>query len=171
MDIGYEYLKISKDRFNAIKKLGDQTISQLTEIDIHWKINEASNSVAVITKHLNGNMISRWSNFLTSDGEKSNRNRDQEFVDDINSKKELIIVWEKGWNTFFDTLNQLKPTDLCKSVTIRSEVHTVLAAIERQLAHYAYHIGQIVYIGKQLRNDEWESLSIPIGKSDEHLQG
>lgn len=170
MEFGNEYLKIVQERFVSVKKLGDKTISQLLEGDIHWKLNDASNSIAIITKHLSGNMISRWTDFLTTDGEKSSRNRDLEFEDDISSKLEMISIWEKGWNTLFDTLNELDNKDLLKNITIRGEKHTVLEAIERQMAHYAYHVGQIVYIGKQLRDENWETLSIPKGKSEEYLQ-
>ena len=170
MDFGNEYLKIIKERFESVKDLGDKTISQLSEKDIHWKLNEASNSIAIIAKHLSGNMISRWSDFLTTDGEKDSRNRDQEFEDDISSKQEMITIWEKGWNTLLETLNGLENQDLLKNVTIRGENHTVLEAIERQMAHYSYHVGQIVYIGKQLKDESWETLSIPKGKSEEYLQ-
>ncbi|WP_416828274.1 DUF1572 domain-containing protein [Ectobacillus polymachus] len=170
MNLGIEYLKVVKERFNDVKRLGDNTISQLSEEDIHWGFNEASNSIAVIVKHVSGNMISRWTDFLTTDGEKPNRNRDQEFEDNISSKQELISIWEKGWNTLFKTLNELGEQDLLKNIYIRGESHTVVEAIERQMAHYAYHIGQIVYIGKQLKDANWESLSIPKGKSEEHLQ-
>ncbi|SDQ92384.1 DUF1572 domain-containing protein [Virgibacillus salinus] len=170
MSLGNEYLKVVQERFKSIKDLGDKTISQLSNDEIHWNFNDASNSVAVIAKHLSGNMVSRWSDFLTSDGEKSYRNRDQEFENDIPPKQELIAVWEKGWNTLFETLNGLKGQDLLKSVVIRGESHTVLEAIERQMAHYAYHIGQIVYIGKQIKDENWETLSIPKGKSEEYLQ-
>lgn len=170
MNFGKEYLRVVKERFTAIKELGDKTIIQLSENDIQWSLNEASNSVTILVKHLSGNMISRWTDFLTTDGEKNYRNRDQEFEDTISSKQQLITVWEQGWNTLFDTLNELQDQDLVKSVTIRGESHTVLEAIERQVAHYAYHIGQIVHIGKQLKGDDWESLSIPKGKSEEYLQ-
>ena len=115
-------------------------------------------------------MISRWTNFLHSDGEKPYRKRDQEFENDISSKSEMMKVWEKGWNILFDTLNQLKAQDLIKDVYIRGERHSVIESIERQLAHYAYHIGQLVFIGKQVKNEGWESLSIPKGKSEEYLQ-
>ncbi|WP_080875475.1 DUF1572 domain-containing protein [Oceanobacillus timonensis] len=170
MNLGNEYLKIVLERFESVKSLGDNTISQLSEKDIHWKLNKTSNSIAIIAKHLSGNMVSRWSDFLTSDGEKSFRNRDQEFKDNISSKQEMIIIWEKGWNTLFDTLNGLENQDLLKNITIRGEKHTVLEAIERQMAHYAYHVGQLVYIGKQLKSENWETLSIPKGKSEEYLQ-
>jgi len=170
MDLGNEYLKIVRERFESVKDLGDKTINQLSEKDIHWKLNEASNSIAIIAKHLSGNMISRWSDFLTTDGEKSFRNRDQEFEDDVSSKQEMITIWEKGWKTLLDTLNGLENQDLLKNITIRGERHTVLEAIERQMAHYSYHVGQIVYIGKQLKDESWETLSIPKGKSEEYLQ-
>lgn len=169
MNLGNEYLKIVQERFESVKDLGDKTISQLAEKDIHWKLNEASNSIAIIAKHLSGNMISRWTDFLTTDGEKSSRNRDQEFEEDITSKQEMIINWEKGWDTLFDALNSLENQDLLKNVTIRGERHTVLEAIERQMAHYAYHVGQIVYVGKQLKDENWKTLSIPKGKSEEYL--
>ena len=170
MSLGNEYLKIVQERFESVKSLGDNTISQLSEEDIHWKLNEASNSIAIIAKHLSGNMISRWSDFLTTDGEKSSRNRDQEFENDISSKQEMITIWEKGWKTLLDTLNGLESQDLLKNITIRGEKHTVLEAIERQMAHYAYHVGQIVYIGKQLKDENWKTLSIPKGKSEEYLR-
>ncbi len=113
-------------------------------------------------------MISRWTDFLTSDGEKENRNRDEEFIDDVSSKSELISVWEKGWDVLIDTLTGLNEDDLLETIKIRGEKHLVLEAIERQIAHYAYHVGQIVYIGKQLRNNEWKTLSIPRGKSEDY---
>ncbi|MBD1382686.1 DUF1572 domain-containing protein [Metabacillus arenae] len=170
MSLGNEYLKVVQEGFKSVKSLGDKAISQLSENDIHWIVNKESNSVAVIVKHLSGNMVSRWSDFLTTDGEKPDRNRDQEFINTILSKHELITIWEIGWNRLFATLSDLGEQDLLKTVYIRGEAHTVLEAIERQMAHIAYHIGQIVYIGKQLKNEEWESLSIPKGKSEEYLQ-
>ena len=170
MSLGNEYLKVVQERFTSVKSLGEKTISQLSEDDIHWSSNEASNSVAVIVKHVSGNMVSRWSDFLTTDGEKTNRNRDQEFEDELISKQELITIWEKGWNALFEALNELSDQDLLKKIYIRGERHTVLDAIERQMAHYAYHIGQIVFIGKQLKGDAWESLSIPKGNSEQYLQ-
>ncbi len=170
MDIGKEYLRIVKERFNSVKTLGDKTLNQLTEEEIHWNYNNESNSVAVIVKHLSGNMVSRWSDFLTSDGEKDYRNRDGEFIDDITTKAELITVWERGWKVLIDTLTDLTEQDLLKSINIRGESHLVLEAIERQMAHYAYHVGQIVYIGKQIKDKDWKSLSIPIGKSEDYLK-
>ena len=170
MTLGIEYLKVVRERFNSLKVLGDKTIQQLSNDDIHWAINESVNNVAVIVKHVSGNMISRWTDFLISDGEKPDRNRDQEFIDTLSTKHELLIAWEKGWATLFNTLSNLNAKDLLTTIYIRGEGHTVLEAIERQLAHYAYHIGQLVFIGKQVKGDSWESLSIPTGQSEDYLQ-
>ncbi|MEH7342319.1 DUF1572 family protein [Bacillus sp. JJ1532] len=170
MNIGSEYLKVVMDRFKSVKSLGDKTINQLSEEEIYWIFNNESNSVAIIVKHMSGNMVSRWTDFLTSDGEKEYRNRDEEFKYDISSKSELTMVWEKGWKTLIDALTGLSEQDLLKIIHIRGEGHLVLEAIERQMAHYAYHVGQIVYIAKQVKGEEWESLSIPKGKSEEYLQ-
>ncbi len=170
MGIEKEYLRIIKERFTSVKSLGEKTINQLTDEEIQWAFNEESNSIAVIVKHLSGNMVSRWTDFLHSDGEKPDRNREQEFINTISLKNELMEVWEKGWGILFAELNQLTETDLLRNVYIRGESHSVVEAIERQLAHYAYHIGQIVYIGKLIKNTNWQSLSIPKGKSEEYLQ-
>lgn len=170
LSIGNEYLKVVIERFKGLKDLGDKTIQQLADSDIHWTYNEESNSVAIIVKHMSGNMVSRWTEFLISDGEKESRNRDDEFVDDLTSKYDLTIVWEKGWKVLFDALISLTEQDLLKHITIRSEKHSVIEAIERQVAHYAYHVGQIVFIGKQLKNGEWQNLSIPKGKSEVYLK-
>lgn len=168
--IGVEYLKVVKKRFHSVKSLGDNTFMQLSEKELHWALNKTSNSIAVIVHHLSGNMVSRWTDFLTTDGEKPYRNRDREFEDRIVSKQELIATWEKGWEILFKTLDKLEEEDLLKSIYIRGERHTVIEAIERQMAHYAYHVGQIVYIGKQIKGEEWKSLSIPKGKSEEYRQ-
>lgn len=170
MNLGSEYLRIVKKRFQHIKQLGDKTMEQLSEEDIHWRLNQESNNIAMIVKHLSGNMMSRWTDFLESDGEKPYRKRDEEFIDDIPTKMELEKMWEKGWDALFNALDQLKEEELVKQVLIRGESHTAMEAIERQLAHYAYHIGQIVYIGKQIKNEDWSSLSIPRGRSEEYLQ-
>ncbi|WP_379969533.1 DUF1572 family protein [Ectobacillus sp. sgz5001026] len=170
MKMETEYLRIVKDRFASVKELGDKAIAQVSEEDIHWRANKESNSIAAIVKHVSGNMISRWTDFLHADGEKPNRNREEEFVDTIKSKSELTTILEKGWNTLFETLNHLEEIDLMRNVTIRGEKHPVIEAIEIQIAHYAYHVGQIVYIGKQIKGGDWDSLSIPKGKSEEYLQ-
>lgn len=165
-----EYLRVIKDRFHTLKDLGEKTIEQLTEQDIHWNLNQQSNSVAIIVKHISGNMISRWTDFLHSDGEKPTRQRDQEFIDTLSSKKELMKDWEAGWNTLFHAINDLNENNLLQTIYIRGEGHSVVEAIERQLAHYAYHIGQIVYIGKQLKGRDWKNLSVPFGESEQYLQ-
>lgn len=170
MSVGNEYLRAVQKRFLTIKDLGDGTFEQLTEEDIHWTYNAQTNSIAVIVKHVSGNMVSRWTDIFTTDGEKPDRNREEEFVDTIRSKEEMIALWEKGWNTLFNTISQLTEEDLLKEIYIRGESHTVIDAIERQVAHYAYHIGQIVFIGKQIRGKEWKSLTIPKGKSEEYLK-
>ncbi|WP_264737989.1 DUF1572 domain-containing protein [Cytobacillus firmus] len=170
MSLGTNYLMIVKKRFQAVKELGDITIQRLSMEDLNWACNEESNSTAVIIRHMSGNMVSRWTDFLTSDGEKPYRNRDEEFSTAAASKDELILIWEKGWKVLFSALDCLKEQDLLKNITIRGESHLVMDAIERQMAHYSYHVGQIVYIGKLIKNGEWESLSIPRGKSDEFLK-
>lgn len=170
VNLGSEYLRIVIEKFKEVKSLGEKTMIQLSEEEIHWAYNNESNSVAIIVKHLSGNMVSRWSDFLTSDGEKPYRKRDWEFLDDISSKSELITVWEKGWEVLINALTNLSEQDLLKHIYIRGERHLVLEAIERQVAHYAYHVGQIVYIGKQIKDSSWESLSIPRGESEEYLK-
>ncbi|WP_042347186.1 DinB family protein [Bacillus massiliigorillae] len=170
MSLGNEYLRIILGRFQNVKSLGDKAIDQLSEEELHWTLNEESNSISIIIKHVRGNMVSRWTNFLTTDGEKPNRNREQEFVDSKQSKEELIESWNYGWNVVLEALQQLTEEDLLKQVYIRGEKYFVLDAIEWQLAHYAYHVGQIVYIGKQVKNEEWECISIPKGKSAQYLQ-
>lgn len=170
LDIGTEYLKVVIKRFESVKSLGDKTLDQMSDKEIHWTYNNESNSVAIIIKHLSENMISRWTDFLYSDGEKEYRNRDGEFIEDTISKSELKSAWEKGWKTLIETLTSLSEQDLLKKIYIRGESHLVLEAIERQMSHYSYHVGQIVYVGKQVRNENWKSLSIPKGKSKEYLE-
>ncbi|WP_371925922.1 DUF1572 family protein [Halobacillus sp. A5] len=168
--MGAEYLYVIRERFKEVKGLGDKTIQQLSEEEIYWSPNQSSNSTAVIMKHVSGNMISRWTDFLTTDGEKNNRKRDQEFIDDRASKQEMISTWDNGWKTLFHAIDHLDEENLLQEIYIRGEAHTVIEAVERQLAHYSYHVGQMVYVGKLLKEEEWESLSIPKGKSDEYLQ-
>ena len=142
-------------------------MEQLDEENLFWQYNDASNSIAIIVQHLWGNMLSRWTNFLTEDGEKEWRERDAEFEKVINTKEELIIKWDEGWDCLFAALKSLKDDDLNKTIFIRKEPLTVIDAINRQLAHYSYHVGQMVYIGKMQLNDRWISLSIPKGNSKE----
>ena len=162
------YLDSVKKQFGYYKTLGEKTFEQVPGEKLFWQINEESNSIAMIVKHLNGNMLSRWTDFLTTDGEKEWRKRDQEFDNDINSKTELLVKWNEGWSCLFDALNSLTENDLEKNIYIRNMGHSVTEAINRQLAHYSYHIGQIVFIGKVIKNEEWNSLSIPKGKSQEY---
>jgi hypothetical protein len=159
------YLGSVIKQFEYYKMLGDKTFAQIPVEKLFWQYNEDSNSIATIVKHLWGNMMSRWTDFLTADGEKEWRNRDAEFENDRVSKQELIVKWNEGWKVFFDTLKSLKEEDLDKVIYIRNEGHTVFEAINRQLAHYPYHIGQMVYIGKMCVA-KWESLSIPKGQSN-----
>ena len=152
-------------QFQYYKSLGDKTMSQLSDDQLFWKHDDESNSIAIIVKHLAGNMKSRWTDFRTSDGEKEWRNRESEFADDIKDRKSLEAYWEKGWSCLFSALHSITDNDLEEIVYIRNQGHTITEAINRQLAHYPYHVGQIVFIGKMLTNKNWESLSIPKGKS------
>lgn len=158
------YLESVIKQFEYYKMLGEKTFAQIPDEKLFWQYNDNSNSIAIIVKHLWGNMMSRWTNFLTTDGEKEWRNRDAEFENDLCNKQEMIEKWDEGWNVFLDTLKSLKEEDLEKIIYIRNQGHTVLEAINRQLAHYPYHVGQIVFIGK-LCSEQWNSLSIPKGKS------
>jgi hypothetical protein len=165
MSVDTAYLESVKKQFLYYKTLGEKAIEQLEPEQLFVSVNEDTNSIATIIKHISGNMLSRWTDFLTSDGEKEWRNRDTEFENDLQSKEEVLEVWNKGWNVFLDTLNSLKPEQLSDIIYIRNEGHTVIEAINRQLAHYPYHVGQIVFYAKQLKNSSWESLSIPKNKS------
>jgi hypothetical protein len=166
--INENYLKSMNRQFSYYKSLGEKAMAQLEDEKLFVQLNEGSNSIATIVKHLSGNMISRWTDFLTTDGEKEWRNRDNEFENDLKTRAEVIALWDKGWDRLFKTLDELKANDLEKIIYIRNEGHTVMEAINRQLAHYPYHVGQIVYIAKLLKNSEWESLSIPRNKSKEY---
>lgn len=161
-----DYLNSVTKQFEYYKLLGDKTITQLTHEELVWQYNNESNSIATIVKHLHGNMLSRWTDFFTTDGEKEWRNRDAEFENNFNSKEQIIKLWEEGWKCFFETLKIIQESDLEKIVYIRNQGHTVAEAINRQLAHYPYHVGQIVFIGKMILNQKWQSLSIPKGNSD-----
>lgn len=160
--------ELFEKRFKYYKELGDKTFVQLTDEQVLWQYNPESNSVATIVKHVSGNMISRWTNFLTEDGEKSWRNRDSEFENDIHSKTEMLEIWEKGWRVLFDALNQINEDTWQTEITIRGEKHSVLDAVLRQLAYYPYHIGQIIYLAKMMKNHEWKTLSIARNKSAEY---
>jgi hypothetical protein len=153
--------------FKQYKSLGEKAINQLTDDELFHIPAPESNSIYLIVKHMSGNMQSRWTNFLTTDGEKPWRNRDQEFENDLLSKDELMKLWESGWACLLNTLHELTPEQLASIVYIRQEPHTVLEAINRQIAHYAYHIGQIIFIAKLLKADDWQTLSIAKGKSND----
>ncbi|MGV3696737.1 MAG: DUF1572 family protein [Flavobacterium sp.] len=162
------YLESVKKQFLYYKTLGEKAMGQLEPEQLFVSASEDTNSIAVIVKHVSGNMISRWTDFLTSDGEKEWRNRDAEFEESVGTKTELLEIWNKGWKVFFDTLDSLTLGDLEKIIYIRNEGHTVIEAINRQLAHYPYHVVQIVFYAKMLKKTEWDSLSIPKNKSNSY---
>ena len=168
MEANSQFLESAKKQFLYYKTLGEKAISQLEDEQLFISLNEDTNSIAQIVKHISGNMLSRWTDFLTSDGEKKWRNRDDEFVDTYKSKAELLENWNKGWDCLFNAINPLKPEQLSDIIYIRNEGHSVVEAINRQLAHYPYHIGQIVFYAKLLKKTEWENLSIPKNKSGDY---
>ncbi len=164
-DFDTNYLVGIRKQFQYYKLLGERTFEQLDEKSLFWQYNEASNSIAVMVNHLWGNMMSRWTDFLTSDGEKDWRNRDMEFEDVIRDKDQMMLKWNEGWKCLFDALDTVNTTNSNTQIFIRNQGHSIPDAINRQLAHYAYHIGQIVYVGRMIRDTEWKSLSIPKGDS------
>lgn len=155
------YLKDSLDVFRYYKTLAERAMAQCGDQQLFQSIDPESNSIAIIVKHMTGNMRSRWRDFLTTDGEKPDRNRDMEFESPTTTRGELMEQWHSGWKWVFDALEPLTDSDLTKTVTIRGEAHSVMQAINRQVAHYAHHIGQIVFLAKHLASDHWQSLSIP----------
>ncbi|WP_456441470.1 DUF1572 family protein [Psychroserpens sp.] len=164
------YLTSSIKQFEYYKSLGDKTINQLSINELKQEFVQDSNSISIIVKHIVGNMLSRWTNFLTEDGEKEWRHRDSEFEDTFKTKVELLNYWNKGWDCLFDTIIPLTHEDLERIIYIRNQGHTVTEAINRQLAHYSYHIGQLVFLGKLIKGIDWVSLSIPKGKSNTYNQ-
>ncbi len=155
-------------QLRGYKRLAEEAIAQITDDELFVTLDGEANSIAIIMKHMVGNMRSRFTNFLTSDGEKPDRQRDQEFeVSAESTRAEIMQRWEEGWQLVLSTIEALKPADVMRTVTIRQEPHSVMQALNRQLAHYAYHIGQIVFLAKHFRSTEWKSLSIPRGKSEE----
>jgi hypothetical protein len=172
MDLAAHYLEEAFRQMRGHKRLSEGAIAQLSDEELFRVIDPESNSVAILMKHMAGNMNSRFTDFLTTDGEKPTRHRDQEFIIDENTTRaDVLNHWESGWNVVFSTLQSLKPEDLMKTVTVRGEPHTVLQAINRQIAHYAHHSGQIVFLAKHLRSGEWKTLSVPRGKSEELNRG
>ena len=155
------YLSTCIKQFRQYKSLAEKAIEQIDDSKLFIQFNDETNSISIIIKHLSGNMISRWTNFLTEDGEKVWRNRDEEFINNISNKIELMETWDNGWNCLFETIEKLTAEDLEKIIFIRNEPQTVLEAINRQIAHYAYHVGQIVFLSKAFINEDWKTLSIP----------
>lgn len=164
------FLASSRKQFQYYKMLGEQTFEQLSEQELFWKNSDSDNSIAIIVNHLAGNMLSRWTNFLTEDGEKTWRNREEEFHDIIENKKHMLEKWQKAWACLFDALNTINDKNFHQLIYIRNMGHTISEAINRQMTHYAYHIGQIVLIGKILKKENWKNLSIPKGKSEQYNQ-
>ncbi|MDZ4794371.1 MAG: DUF1572 family protein [Bacteroidota bacterium] len=155
-----EFLTTATRRLKYYKELGDKTFEQLNDWDFHYQPNEESNSIAIIIQHMAGNMLSRWTNFLDEDGEKEWRKRDDEFSIHAYNKQQLLELWEKGWTCFFDALGSLKKKELKLTILIRKEPLSVIDAINRQLAHYPYHVGQIIHIAKTIKGKNWKNLSI-----------
>ncbi len=161
------YLKDSLDVFRYYKKLGEHAMAQCPDDALFASLDAESNSIAIIVKHMAGNMRSRWTDFLTTDGEKPDRNRDTEFETPPKTRAALMELWERGWKYVFDALEPLGDEDLVRTITIRTEPHSVMQAINRQVAHYSYHVGQIVYVAKHLAGNKWQTLTVPKKKSTE----
>ncbi len=169
MDAASHYLEEARRQLHGHKRMGEGAMAQLKDEEFFFSLDPESNSVAVLVKHLAGNMRSRFTDFLTSDGEKPDRFRDREFeVTPATMRADVMRWWEEGWACVFGAVDPLKPEDVMREVTIRGEAHTVLMAVNRQIAHYAQHIGQMVFLVKHLRSGEWKTLSIPRGKSEEY---
>jgi len=162
------YLADSVSLLHYYKNLGEQAMAQVSDDGLTTTLDAESNSIAIIVKHLTGNMRSRWTDFLTSDGEKPDRDRDGEFRASVQSRSEIMATWEASWRIVFEALAPLTDSDLARTILIRNERHSVMQAINRQVAHYAYHIGQIVYISKHLASDRWTSLTIPREQSSDY---
>lgn len=167
MNIGTEFISAAINALESNKRLADKAVEQVADDKLHLALDENTNSIAVIMKHVAGNLISRWTDFLTTDGEKPDRNRDDEFVDSFDSRVECLAHWERGWECALKTMKSLTSEELAKTVTIRGEPHSVPLAIERSLGHTCYHVGQIVQLARIHAGDSWNTLTIPRGKSDE----
>lgn len=166
--ISHQYLDDALSTFRAYKNLAENALAQVSDSELFVTIDKESNSVAVIMKHIAGNMISRFTDFLTSDGEKPDRNRDMEFVIEPGvTRAELVAYWERGWETLFTAIEPLTENDFERKIKIRGEEHSIVQAINRQLTHYAYHIGQLVFLAKHFRGTKWQSLSVPRNQSEE----
>lgn len=170
MDIATVFIAAIIDAFEANKRLADRAIEQVPDGKLHVPLDENTNSIAVIMKHVAGNLTSRWTDFLTSDGEKTNRNRDEEFIDTFTTRAEVFDCWERGWSCLITTLKSLKPEDCTKTVVIRGEPHSVPLALERSLGHTCYHVGQIVQLARIHAGQKWNTLTIPKGGSAQFNQ-
>jgi hypothetical protein len=166
LELTTSYPKDSLTLFHYYKKLAERAMEQVTDEQLYAVLDDEMNSIAIIVKHMAGNMRSRWTDFLISDGEKADRNRDSEFEKPAPSRADLMSLWETGWNCVFTALEPLSDSDMDRTVTIRGEAHSVMQAVNRQIAHYAYHCGQIVFLAKHLQAKQWKSLSVPRGKSE-----
>ncbi|MEQ6122799.1 DUF1572 family protein [Pseudotenacibaculum sp. MALMAid0570] len=162
------YLPSIVKQFQYYKNLGDKTFLQLSENELFWQSDSEANSVAIIVKHMVGNMLSRWTNFLTEDGEKPWRNRDDEFIGSYKTKEDVLMNWDKGWNCLFEALDQVNNQNLESIVYIRNQGHTITEALNRQLCHYSYHVGQIVFLGRMLKKEDWNSLSVAKNASKQY---
>ena len=168
MDIAADFVASILNAFEANKRLADRAVAQVPDDKLHVALDVNTNSIAVVMKHVAGNLLSRWTDFLTTDGEKPWRNRDDEFVDSFRSRAELLELWERGWTCLLGTLNALTPEDLGKTVLIRGEPLSVPLALERSLGHTCYHIGQIVQVARVHAGDRWQTLTIPRGQSQQY---
>lgn len=169
-DVLEEFVASTIKGYRSQYELANLAIAQVPNAEMHVPLDANTNSIVIIMKHVSGNLLSRWTDFLTTDGEKTWRDRDQEFVDDFSSRDELMAYWAQGWECVLQSLESLSPTDLTETVTIRGEPHTVSLAIQRSLAHTAYHVGQIVMVARIHCGENWETLSIPRGKSQQYNQ-
>jgi hypothetical protein len=165
LDFAGEYLQEALLTFESMKKLADNTMDQLDDPHFYVTLDPESNSLEILIKHMHGNMLSRWKDLLTTDGEKPTRDRDGEFEASHYTREQLIHLWETGWSTLFATLQSLTPDNLLQTIYIRGEAHTVMKAIQRQISHYGYHVGQIVFLGKHLKHETWQTLTIARGQS------
>ncbi|HVW39211.1 MAG TPA: DUF1572 family protein [Pirellulales bacterium] len=170
MNLAAEFMSATINAFEANKRLADRAVEQVPDDKLHAALDANTNSIAIIMKHVAGNLLSRWTDFLSTDGEKPGRNRDEEFVDSFGSRAEVLEYWERGWACLFDSLKSLKPEDLEKTVAIRGEPHSVPLAIERSLGHACYHVGQIVQLARIHAGERWNTLTIPKGGSQQFNQ-
>jgi hypothetical protein len=170
MTIGSDFLAAILNAFEANKRLAERAAWQVPDAKLHVALDENTNSIAVIMKHVAGNLRSRWTDFLTTDGEKPGRNRDDEFVDTLGSREQMLADWNDGWNCLLETLRSLCDDDLGRTVTIRGEAHTVPLAMARSLGHTCYHVGQIVQVARVHAGDNWQTLTIPRGQSQQFNQ-